>query len=52
METYIKKTEINNKILLQFEKAYLQEKYKIIEEIKNILKEKYNININELSSSK
>ena len=52
METYIKKTEINNKILIQFEKAYLKEKYKITKEIKNILKEKYNININELSSDK
>ena len=51
METYIKKTDINIKTLIQFEKAYNKEKDKIIEEIKNILKEKYNININVLSST-
>ena len=41
-----KNTEINKKVLLQFEKAYQEEKERITLELINILKEKYNININ------
>ncbi len=38
-----KNTEINRKIVVQFERAYIEEKERIICEIIKILKEKYKI---------